>query len=50
VTVTSENGFGPLLNGDGALPTSREQIVDLIRHLRQAADRLPTERTPREDL
>ena len=48
--MTTENGFGSLLNGDGALPSNREQIVDLIRHLRQAADRLPVQRMPRDDL
>ena len=48
--MTTENGFGSLLNGDGALPSNREQIVELIRHLRQAAERLPVQRMPRDDL
>jgi hypothetical protein len=48
----SDNGFGSLPNGDGdgAPPTSREQIADAIRRLRKAAESLPAEHTPEEDL
>ncbi|MFO0790839.1 MAG: TIGR00730 family Rossman fold protein [Pirellulales bacterium] len=46
----SDNGFEPLLHGDGALPTNRQQMADLIRRLRGAADHLPLDTTPREDL
>jgi len=46
----SDNGFGSLSNGDGASPTSREQIADAIRRLRKAAENLPAEHTPEEDL
>jgi uncharacterized protein (TIGR00730 family) len=46
----SDNGFGSLLNGDGAPPTSREQIAEAIRRLRKAAEKLPAEHTPEEDL
>jgi uncharacterized protein (TIGR00730 family) len=38
------------LGGDGALIGSRQQIAELIRRLRQAADQLPAETTPHEDL
>jgi hypothetical protein len=48
--LTTEDGFGPLLNGDAALPGSRQQLADLIRQLRSTADNLPVGRTPREDL
>ena len=48
--MKTDNGFGSLLNGDGLVPTSREQIADLIRRLRRAADELPAEHTPHEDL
>jgi uncharacterized protein (TIGR00730 family) len=46
----SDNGFKSLLNGDGLPPTSREQIADAIRRLRKAAENLPAEHTPEEDL
>ena len=46
----SDNGFGSLHNGDDAAPTSREQIADAIRRLRKAAEKLPAEHTPEEDL
>jgi len=37
-----------LSNSDGT--DSRQQIADLLRRLRRAADQLPVERTPHEDL
>ncbi|HEX3599910.1 MAG TPA: TIGR00730 family Rossman fold protein [Lacipirellulaceae bacterium] len=46
----SDIGFASLHNGDDAAPTSRQQIAEAIRRLRQAAERLPTQRTPDEDL
>jgi uncharacterized protein (TIGR00730 family) len=48
--VTSDNGTGSLLDGDSSLLGTREQIAELIRHLRKAADKLPIQRTSREDL
>ncbi len=46
----SDNGIGSLFNGDGTDAGNRQQIADLIRRLRQAADQLPVEYTPHEDL
>jgi uncharacterized protein (TIGR00730 family) len=44
----NENGRSPASNSDGS--ESRQQISDLVRRLRQVADRLPVERTPHDDL
>ena len=46
----NENGLGPLTDADGAIRPADEQIADIIRRLRQAADQLPAEQTPHEDL
>jgi uncharacterized protein (TIGR00730 family) len=45
-----DNGIGSLLGGDGAFAGNRQQIADIIRRLRRAADHLPAETTPHEDL
>ncbi len=44
----NENGRIPPSGNDGA--ENRQQIADLVRRLRQVADRLPVERTPHDDL
>jgi uncharacterized protein (TIGR00730 family) len=44
----NENGRNPTPRTDGT--ESRQQIADLVRRLRQVADRLPADRTPHEDL
>lgn len=49
-SIVSDKGFGSLQNGDSIPPTSREQIADAIRRLRKAAENLPAEHTPEEDL
>jgi uncharacterized protein (TIGR00730 family) len=46
----SDNGFGSLLDGDDTVPTNRQQIAELIRRLRHAANGMPAERTPHQDL
>jgi hypothetical protein len=48
--MLSENGSGPLLNGSESAPTSREQIAEMILRLRKAAEELPAEHTPEQDL
>ena len=48
--MLSENGFGPLPSGPESVPTSREQIAEMILRLRKAAEKLPVEHTPEEDL
>jgi uncharacterized protein (TIGR00730 family) len=50
VTDKSDNGIESLFNGDETATRSRQQIADLIRRLRHAADQLPAEHTPHEDL
>jgi uncharacterized protein (TIGR00730 family) len=51
VSDKSDNGIvGSLFNGDGSVASNRQQIADIIRRLRQAADELPAEHTPHEDL
>jgi uncharacterized protein (TIGR00730 family) len=44
----SDNGRSPLFGADGA--DSRGPIAELLRRLRQVADRLPADRTPHDDL
>jgi uncharacterized protein (TIGR00730 family) len=44
----NENGRNPSSGPDGI--DNRQQISDLVRRLRQVADRLPVERTPHDDL
>jgi uncharacterized protein (TIGR00730 family) len=44
----NDNGRNPTSRPDGS--ENRQQIADLVRRLRQAADRLPAERTPHDDL
>lgn len=44
----SENGRSPTPGSDSS--ENRQQIADLVRRLRQVADRLPVERTPHDDL
>jgi uncharacterized protein (TIGR00730 family) len=44
----NDNGRSPTSGSDGS--ESRQQISDLVRRLRQVADRLPVERTPHDDL
>jgi uncharacterized protein (TIGR00730 family) len=46
----SDNGFGSLLDGDGQPAGNRQEIAELIRRLRRAADHLPAETTPHADL
>jgi uncharacterized protein (TIGR00730 family) len=46
----SEPGLIPLPDADAAGPQARQQIADLIRRLRQAADHLPADRTSHDDL
>jgi uncharacterized protein (TIGR00730 family) len=48
--MLSENGFGPLPGGPESVPTSREQIAEMILRLRKAAEKLPVEHTPEQDL
>src|SRR6478752_7709569 len=53
--MLGEYGFGPILNGPAPggpdlVPTSREQIAEMILRLRKAAEKLPAEHTPEEDL
>jgi uncharacterized protein (TIGR00730 family) len=44
----NENGRSPVSDLDGI--EGRQEIADLIRRLRQVADRLPVDRTPPDDL
>jgi len=43
-----ENGRDPAFESNGG--ESRQQIADLVRRMRQMADRLPADRTPHDDL
>lgn len=45
----SDSTLESLLNGDGR-PTSRHEVAELIRRLRQAAAHLPADTTTRDDL
>src|SRR5262249_59293890 len=47
-SVVSDNGRSPVSDADGL--EGRQEIADLIRRLRQVADRLPVDRTPPDDL
>jgi hypothetical protein len=44
----NDNGRSPVSDADGL--EGRQEIADLIRRLRQVADRLPVDRTPPDDL
>ncbi|HEX5472903.1 MAG TPA: TIGR00730 family Rossman fold protein [Lacipirellulaceae bacterium] len=44
----NENGRSPAFGPDGS--DNRLQIADLVRQMRQLADRLPAEQTPHDDL
>jgi uncharacterized protein (TIGR00730 family) len=44
----NDNGRSPVSDADGL--DGRQEIADLIRRLRQVADRLPVDRTPPDDL
>jgi uncharacterized protein (TIGR00730 family) len=47
-SVVNDNGRNPASNPDSL--QGRHEIADLIRRLRQVADRLPPDRTPPDDL
>jgi uncharacterized protein (TIGR00730 family) len=44
----NENGRDPTSGANGS--ENRQQIADLVRRMKQVADRLPAERTPHDDL
>ena len=46
----SDASLSPFSDSDAAGLDARQQIADLIRRLRQAADKLPADRTARGDL
>ncbi len=46
----SDAGLSPFSDADAAGLDARQQIADLIRRLRQAADHLPADRTAHDDL
>jgi uncharacterized protein (TIGR00730 family) len=46
----SDAGITPFYDADGTGLDARQQIADLIRRLRQAADHLPADRTAHDDL
>ncbi len=47
-SVVNENGRDPTSGAGGS--ENRQQIADIVRRMKQVADRLPAERTPHDDL